>query len=155
MAIGQLFSQRFGYAVHALCFMARRPSGKLTTLPEIADWMQSIWSDASPTYLSAVMQRLARGGVIRSHRGVAGGYSLSKPAAEINLRELTELLEGVQVERCGLSLQTKCPVQFRCAIPRTLRSVEERFLDLLNDITIEQLARQGAIRPRSEVPDKP
>lgn len=36
MAIGQFFSQRFGYGVHALAFIARKPHGELTTLPELA-----------------------------------------------------------------------------------------------------------------------
>ena len=55
MAIGQFFSQRFGYAVHAIAFIARKPAGELATLPELADWMRTIWPDASDSYLSNVV----------------------------------------------------------------------------------------------------
>ena len=54
MAVGQFFSQRFGYAVHALAFVARKPAGELATLPEVADWMRTIWPSASESYLSNV-----------------------------------------------------------------------------------------------------
>ncbi len=73
MAGGQLFSQRFGYGVHALAFVAKKPAGELTTLPELAEWMRTIWPSVSETYLSNVVQRMARGRLLRSHRGIAGG----------------------------------------------------------------------------------
>ena len=63
MALGQLFSQRFGYAIHALAYMAKKPMDTLTTLPELANWMRSVWPSASEAYLSNVIQRLARGGI--------------------------------------------------------------------------------------------
>ncbi len=48
MSLGQMFSQRFGYAAHALAYMAKKPFGALTTLPEMAGWMQSVL--ASPMF---------------------------------------------------------------------------------------------------------
>ena len=76
MASGQFFSQRFSYGLHALAYVATKPAGELTTLPELAKWMLTIWPNASDTYLSNVVQRMARGRLLRSHRGIAGGYSL-------------------------------------------------------------------------------
>jgi Rrf2 family protein len=145
MAIGQLFSQRFGYAVHALCYMAAKPESTLSTLPELAEWMRGVWPGASETYLSNVLQRLARGGILRSHRGISGGYSLGRAASDITLRDLTELLEGVSLNRCGLSLEGQCPVQGRCAIPRALTRLEEQYLKSLAEVTIADLARQSTV----------
>ncbi|NOY43757.1 MAG: Rrf2 family transcriptional regulator [Planctomycetes bacterium] len=140
MAVGQFFSQRFGYAVHALAYVARKPSGELATLPELAAWMRTIWPNVSESYLSNVVQRLARGRLLRSHRGIAGGYSLGRAAAKISLRDLVELLEGVDNNRCGLSLEDVCPVQARCTIQRKLRSLEEGYLLSLERMTIEELS---------------
>jgi Rrf2 family protein len=141
MAIGQFFSQRFGYAVHALAYMARKPAGELTTLPELADWMRTIWPNASESYLSNVVQRLARGRLLRSHRGIAGGYSLGRAAAKISLRDLVELLEGVDHDRCSLSLDNVCPVQSRCSIQRKLRNIEAEYLQSLESVTVEELSK--------------
>jgi Rrf2 family protein len=140
MALAEFFSQRFGYAVHALVYMAKKSPGSLTTLPELAEWMQSVWAGASATYLSNVIQRLARGGVLRSHRGIAGGYSLGRLPEDINLRDVTEVLEGVSVERCSLSLGPECPGQGRCNIWRTLRQLEEQYLESLAKISIADIA---------------
>ncbi len=147
MAIGQFFSQRFGYAVHALAFVARKPAGELTTLPELAAWMRTIWPNSSDSYLSNVVQRLARGRLLRSHRGISGGYSLARAADKITLRDLVELLEGVDVNRCGLSLDDECPVQSRCSIQRKLRKLEAAYLESLAGVTMAELSKDIVVKP--------
>jgi Rrf2 family protein len=141
MAVGQFFSQRFGYAVHALAYVARKPAGELATLPELAQWMRTIWPNASESYLSNVVQRLARGRLLRSHRGISGGYSLGRAAGKISLRDLVELLEGVDQDRCGLSLEDVCPVKSRCSIQRKLQNLEAGYLKSLEAVTIEELSQ--------------
>ena len=150
MAIGQMFSQRFGYAVHALAYMAKKPTGELTALPEVAEWMTAMWPQASDTYLSNVIQRLARGGILRSHRGISGGYSLVRPAKEISLRDLVELIEGVEVNRCGLALTPTCPVEPRCAIKRKLSQLEADYLDALGRVSIAELAKDITLPKRKK-----
>jgi Rrf2 family protein len=120
--------------------MAKKPFGTLSTLPELAGWLQDIWSNTSETYLSNVLQRLARGGVLRSHRGIAGGYSLARPAAKITLRDVAEILEGVSVPRCSLSLGPECPRGGRCHIERILRDVEEQYLKSLEKVRIADVS---------------
>jgi Rrf2 family protein len=147
MAVGQFFSQRFGYGVHALAFIARKPAGELTTLPELANWMRTIWPSSSDTYLSNVVQRLARGRLLRSHRGISGGYSLARAATKITLRDVVELLEGVDVNRCGLSLEDDCPVKSRCSIQRKLKKLEDGYLTALNGVTILELSQDIVVTP--------
>jgi Rrf2 family protein len=144
MAVGQFFSQRFGYGVHALAYMGKKPHGELTTLPELAVWLKSVWRSTSSTYLSNVMQRLARAGIIRSHRGISGGYSLARPAQKITLRDLVEVLEGIDIERCSLSLEGQCPVASRCSINRRLQQIELQYLESLEKVTVAQLAKEIA-----------
>jgi Rrf2 family protein len=140
-----LFSQRFGYAVHAMCYTATKRNSTLTTLPELAAWMRTLWPGCSETYLSAVVQRLVGGGLLRSQRGISGGYALARPAEAISLRDVFELLEGVDVGRCGLSLEEECPVHHNCSIRLKIERVEEAFLRSLEQITIGQLAKELAV----------
>jgi Rrf2 family protein len=151
MAGSQLFSQRFGYAAHALAYMSKKPFGELTTLPELSTWMQTVWPQVSETYLSNVIQRLARGGILRSHRGIAGGYSLARPAKEIHLRGIREVLDGVTLKRCALSLGSECPNRKTCAIQRTLCNLEEQYMKSLEKINIAQIAAQMDIELVSSV----
>ncbi len=147
VAIGQFFSQRFSYGIHALAYVATKPAGELTTLPELAEWMRTIWPTASETYLSNVVQRMARGRLLRSHRGVAGGYSLGRAAASITLRDVVELLEGVDINRCSLSLEDSCPVMGRCSIQRKLNKLETDYLNALAGVSIADLAKEIHVRP--------
>lgn len=45
-------------------------------------------------FLEQLFATLRRAGIVRSQRGVKGGYSLARPAAEITVLELVELLDG-------------------------------------------------------------
>ncbi|MDQ2760068.1 MAG: Rrf2 family transcriptional regulator [Actinomycetota bacterium] len=45
-------------------------------------------------FLEQLFAILRRAGVLRSQRGVKGGYSLARPATEITVLELVELLDG-------------------------------------------------------------
>jgi Rrf2 family protein len=141
VAGGQFFSQRFSYGLHALAYVATKPAGELTTLPELAEWMSTIWPRASETYLSNVVQRMARGRLLRSHRGIGGGYSLGRAADKITARDVVELLEGIETNRCGLSLDDECPVMGRCGIQRKMAKLEEGFLQTLAALSVAELAK--------------
>jgi Rrf2 family cysteine metabolism transcriptional repressor len=45
-------------------------------------------------FLEQLFATLRRAGILRSQRGVKGGYSFAKPAAEVTVLELVELLDG-------------------------------------------------------------
>ena len=48
----------------------------------------------SEAHLAKVFQRLARSGIVRGERGPAGGFALSRSAAEISLMDIWIALEG-------------------------------------------------------------
>jgi Rrf2 family protein len=45
-------------------------------------------------FLEQLFAVLRRGGLLRSQRGVKGGYSFARPGSEITVLELVELLDG-------------------------------------------------------------
>jgi DNA-binding IscR family transcriptional regulator len=45
-------------------------------------------------FLEQLFASLRRAGVLRSQRGVKGGYSFARPAGEITVLEIVELLDG-------------------------------------------------------------
>ena len=141
MLLGQLFSQRVGYAIHALCYMARTsPRQSLTTVPEISEWMHKAWPGSSETYLANVIRRLVRGGILVSQRGISGGYTYARDPGEVSLRDVVAVLEGVSFARCALTPTGKCPVQPSCENYRKLCQVQQQYSDLLSSVTISDLA---------------
>jgi len=50
--------------------------------------------DIPVQFLEQLFATLRRAGVLRSQRGVKGGYSFARPATEITVLELVEVLDG-------------------------------------------------------------
>jgi len=50
--------------------------------------------DIPAQFLEQLFATLRRAGVVKSQRGVKGGYSFAKPAAQITVLEVVEYLDG-------------------------------------------------------------
>ena len=77
-------------------------------------------SDNVPAdYVSQILVKLRRAGLVTSHRGSNGGYSLSRKSAEITLEQVVRAVDGTVFEEvCGrYDAGTKdCRHQGKCAI---------------------------------------
>jgi DNA-binding IscR family transcriptional regulator len=76
------------YALKALAELARSGEGPVP-IGELARRR-----DIPVQFLEQLFAVLRRAGVLRSQRGVKGGYALARPAHEIRVLELVELLDG-------------------------------------------------------------
>ena len=77
------------YALRALVELHRR--GDATPVP-IAELARR--GDIPVQFLEQLFATLRRAGVLRSQRGVKGGYSFARPASELTVLEVVELLDG-------------------------------------------------------------
>jgi Rrf2 family transcriptional regulator, cysteine metabolism repressor len=77
------------YAVRALAELARRASNAPVPIGEIARAR-----DIPVQFLEGLFATLRRGGILQSQRGVKGGYSFARPASEITVLDVVQLLEG-------------------------------------------------------------
>lgn len=59
--------------------------------------------DISKSFLAKILQALARKGILKSFKGVNGGFELARPSCEITMLEVMEAAEG------------KSPAVFNCA----------------------------------------
>jgi len=139
------FSLSIEYAIHGLVYLASagadsaRP-GSTTLVGDIAKATR-----VPESYLRKVLQLLARAGLVASHRGVRGGFSLARPAAAITLKDVVEAIDGgLPAYTCakaarGCSLDEACPVSAAFAAAR------EKMAEVLDATTIRDLA-QGIAR---------
>ena len=77
------------YAVRALAELARTGSAGPVPIGEIARRR-----DIPVQFLEQLFAVLRRAGVLKSQRGVKGGYSFAKDPASITVLEIVELLDG-------------------------------------------------------------
>ena len=76
------------YAVRALAELARSGAGPVP-IGELAKRR-----DIPVQFLEQLFANLRRAGILKSQRGVKGGYSFARPPHEITVLEVVELLDG-------------------------------------------------------------
>jgi Rrf2 family cysteine metabolism transcriptional repressor len=77
------------YAIRALVELARAGDAAPVPIGELARRRQ-----IPVQFLEQLFAVLRRSGVLRSQRGVKGGYSFARPPGEISVLEVVELLDG-------------------------------------------------------------
>lgn len=77
------------YAVRALVELHRLGDVEPVPIAELAKR-----GDIPAQFLEQLFATLRRAGLLRSQRGVKGGYSFARPAASITVLEVVELLDG-------------------------------------------------------------
>src|SRR5689334_9083728 len=83
-----LVSKTTGYGIRALVYLAGQPPSSLCRLQEGAESER-----IPPVYLRKVLGALRRRRLLRSVKGIHGGYELSRPAETITLWEVFRVLE--------------------------------------------------------------
>ena len=77
------------YALRALTELARSGADGPVPIGELARRRE-----VPVQFLEQLFAVLRRAGVLRSQRGVKGGYSFARPPAEVTVLEIVELLDG-------------------------------------------------------------
>jgi Rrf2 family cysteine metabolism transcriptional repressor len=88
-SLSMRLSSRTHYGVRMMTEFARAHGGAPLSLAAVARTEQ-----LPLAYLEQLAGQLRRGGLIESTRGVHGGYSLSRPPAEISVLDVVQVVEG-------------------------------------------------------------
>jgi Rrf2 family protein len=95
----------------------------------------------------ALIQRLVHAGVAIGTRGVAGGYRLARPAAEITLLDVVEIFEGPRTEsvcalgECG---EEDCGLFGECRLRTLFEEIDEQARVTFGSVTLETLVSPRA-----------
>lgn len=128
------------YASVVLAHVAGDP-GRVQTAAEIAAATRL----SLPT-ASKLLKRLAGGGLLRSYRGVRGGYSLARPAETISAADIVEAIEGpVAVTMCSHEAGL-CELESYCTVARNWQRISQQIREALAAVTLEDLVRPAGVR---------
>ena len=95
-------SARTDYAIRALLMLAEQAQEAGSAgAPVSVDTLASRQT-LPRKFLEAILADLRRGGIVISQRGPSGGYTLSRPAAEISLGDIVRVVDGPLAEVRGL-----------------------------------------------------
>ena len=89
-------------------------------------------------FLLQILRVLVTHGILKSTRGVDGGYSLSRPADQISLLEVIEAIDG-PLDSEGQSLRAGGPGDAEKKLQTALEQVTDTARKQLESITLSQL----------------
>lgn len=135
------------YGVRAMIHLANSSPGMRSSLTELADA-----AEVSPAFLSKVLQRLVKSGLVASRRGKHGGFELREHARAVSLMEILAALDGVPALNQCLA-EDGCQRSSWCAAHTVWLEAQERMRDVLIHATLDRLARdshdrRAALSPR-------
>lgn len=91
--------------------------------------------------LSKILQRLARGGFLKSEQGTNGGYRLARDPRFITALEVIRTIDGPIILTSCFTDHNECTHSGRCSVREPLKKVHEGILRLLENISISDICR--------------
>ncbi len=130
------FTKAEEYGLFGVYCLAQKNRSVVTPLSEISE------EEGIPeTFLSKIFQSLSKAGLVRSHRGVRGGFSLARDPSEITVIEVLEIIQGpYHLLKCTKDNEAcqKYKGDF-CALRELVRMAEQKLVSVFNDHTIADL----------------
>jgi Rrf2 family protein len=110
-------------------------------------------------FVERILQELREAGLVETHRGKFGGYSLAKPADEIGIGQLVRLMDGRLAPICCASenayQRCTCPDEEHCGLRMVMIDVRNAIANILDrytvaqvvEVTLRKMRRDGIIPP--------
>lgn len=129
------------YGIVLLSHMATEP-GRRFAAPELAAEMQL----PLPT-VSKILKILGRSGVLQSHRGVKGGYSLAESPNELSVATMISVLDGpIAITECVDESPGQCSQESSCHIRGNWQRINTAVRGALESISLADLASASSPR---------
>ncbi len=126
------------YGIVLLSHLAVQPT-RLYTAPDLASEAR-----LPAPMVSKILKKLARSGLLASHRGAHGGYNLARPAADITVAEIITALEGrIAVTEC---IEDACGNQAFCPVESNWQRINRAIQDALTGITLAEMSRPASLQ---------
>ena len=110
-------------------------------------------------FIERILQELREAGLVETHRGKFGGYSLAKPADQIGVGQLIRLVDGRLAPICCASENAyqpcTCPDEDHCGLRMLMIDVRNAIAGILDrysvaqvvEVTLRKMRRDGVIPP--------
>ncbi len=140
-------NRKIEYALMALKLMKEKNLSELTTAREVCDRFETPFDTTSK-----VMQLMNNCGVLLSHKGVKGGYTLARDLSEVSYMELVELIEGKSfMMDCH---EGPCDLYHKCNITQPIKRLNDYLINIFNSISLNELLAEDNLLALKRIPEK-
>jgi Rrf2 family transcriptional regulator, iron-sulfur cluster assembly transcription factor len=130
------------YAIRVILMLAQQPEGSRLSSSEIGKEML-----IPAAFLSRIVAKLAQANLLATFAGRDGGLQLPRPAAQITLKDVVEVMEGPLLLSECMTGEEACPFEGNCRVRCRWNNLQSRILDELNNTTFADLARESSQVP--------
>jgi FeS assembly SUF system regulator len=128
------------YGIVLMTHMAGNPE-RWFNAPELAEEVR-----LPPPTVSKILKLLTREGLLLSHRGIKGGYSLARQPEEISMADVIACLEGpIAITEC-IDDATGCVHEPLCRVHGNWRRINEAVRTALAGISLAEMTHPLAAR---------
>ncbi|MEJ8548700.1 Rrf2 family transcriptional regulator [Brevibacillus borstelensis] len=126
------YSQATDYALHAMLYLVTAAPDKPVPVQLLAEKL-----GVSQTYLSKMLTKLVKAGLIQSVSGANGGYRLRRNKEDISFLDIIHAIEGTaSLFECSLNHGSECLIQ------QVVIEAEQKMEQYLRNKKISELAGQ-------------
>ncbi len=123
------------YGIVLMSYMAAQPDGVHNAAEAAAEAHLPL-----PT-VSKLLRVLTREGLLESHRGVKGGYSLAHKPEQISVASIIRALEGpIALTVCAVDPTGDCELELLCPVRAPWQKINQAIRQALENISLAEMA---------------
>jgi Rrf2 family protein len=130
-----LYSKSSQYAIRALAYLTAHSNGKLCRLESIAAGEQ-----IPQHFLAKILQRLVKKRLVKSSKGIKGGFALNLPPDQISLYLIVDAIDDASLlfQDCIFG-ERPCSEETRCPLHESWKELRSKQIDFLKNVTLTDL----------------
>jgi len=129
----KLITRDTDYAARSICFIAENKE-KIVPVSTLVNKLR-----IPRPFLRQILQVLNKKGILKSYKGLGGGFQLAISPRQIFLVELIKIFQGpVKLNECIFKKKI-CPNKNICTLRARINSIEKKVISELGSITIATL----------------
>ena len=131
----KLITRNTDYAIRALVYMAGKGED-LTSATELVKKLK-----IPRQFLRGILQELGRRKLVKSYKGVGGGFKLAKKPSSIYVTDIIKVFQGpLSINECLLK-KSVCPNKGTCLLGKKIRAISKYVESEIGSISIEELIK--------------
>ena len=131
----KLLSRNTDYAVRAVCYIAKKRPG-IVSVTELVEKLKM-----PRPFLRKILQALNNEGMLKSYKGMGGGFRLAREPEGVYLTDIMETFQGpFKLNECFFKRKT-CPDRGSCCLKKKIDSIKDIVYKELRSITLGSMLR--------------
>jgi Rrf2 family protein len=130
-------NRRTDYAIRVGVALAKRPFGFRLSTQAIQSEMQ-----IPRPFLQRIVAELSKAHLIKTYSGPSGGLQLARPAEQISMLDIVQLMEGPLCISDCIYTPGSCPLSDSCPVRSRWGRLQTVMMDELAQTSLQQLAQE-------------